>query len=64
MGFGFTKGAVFDFVFSLLDTHAQRPGASSLLAGSDIPFAFVSEFSFYSSPGYGITVIPCAIPFR
>jgi hypothetical protein len=24
LGFGFTKGAVFDFVFALLDAHAQR----------------------------------------
>jgi hypothetical protein len=24
LGFGFSKGAVFDFVFSLLDTRAQR----------------------------------------
>jgi hypothetical protein len=38
LGFGSTKGAVFDFVFS--------------------------EFSFHSSTGHGITVIPCAIPFR
>ena len=28
---GFPKGAVFDFVFSLLDTHAQRAGAPRLL---------------------------------
>jgi len=24
LGFGLTKGAVFDFVFFLLDTHGQR----------------------------------------
>ena len=35
-----------------------------LLEGWDSRSSTFSEFSFYSSPGYGITVIPCAIPFR
>jgi hypothetical protein len=39
-------------------------GSPLLLEGWDSRPSTFSEFSFYFSPSYGITVIPRAIPFR